>query len=278
MVCIVWSCLARGDDAAAPATQTATTRRARHYKSVALDLPDVGSPVTASKIGGCRTPGENLLVAALSPGDAGLTTSPSPTLYWYLSNPTPHPVEVTLTPVGKIDPILDLTFDGSHLQGIQKIDLASYGIQLEAVATGANESALIAGQVLMHRQPLYEWVVAVIRDPERRSRDVVGVGFIERVIPSQAVSNSLAQADDPADRAIVAASENLWYDALSDINEAIEGDSDSAQLREARAHLLAQVGLSLNLQGPGGPASNTPVALAAPSTGPSLPASDILSR
>jgi hypothetical protein len=257
------------DDDSAPAPNTATTRPAHRRVRVALNLPDLGSPRTPSKIGGCRTSGENLLVAALSPGEPGLTTHSSPTLYWYLSNPTPHQIEFTLTPLGNIDPILDLTFDGSKLQGLQSVDLALHGIHLETPPDDSIDPSRATGQVLAQRRPLCEWVVAVIRDPDRRSHDVIGVGFVERALPDKTLEAELHQAGgDHADRAAVFARHNRWYDAVTEINRAIDADPTDVDLRQSRAGLLAQVGLSLNLDGPRAGASNAPVAIQSATTQP----------
>jgi hypothetical protein len=87
----------------------------------------------------------------------------------------------------------------------------------------------------------YQWFVALVRDPGRRSKDSVAGGGIERVAPSPELEARLASADDRDSYRILAQS-GIWYDAVDRLSRQIETD-EVASLREERAALLSQVGL-----------------------------------
>jgi hypothetical protein len=83
--------------------------------------------------------------------------------------------------------------------------------------------------------------VALVRDPERRSKDSVAGGGIERVAPSPELEARLAAADERNAYRVLAES-GIWYDAVDRLSRQIESDQQ-ASLREERAALLSQVGL-----------------------------------
>jgi hypothetical protein len=85
--------------------------------------------------------------------------------------------------------------------------------------------------------------VAVITDPDRRSRDILSGGMIEVVSASPDLSARLNQA--PKGRQpFVLAEEGLWYDALAGVSERIDAAPKDLSLRKQRAALLDQVGLN----------------------------------
>jgi hypothetical protein len=88
----------------------------------------------------------------------------------------------------------------------------------------------------------YQWVVALITDPENRSRDLVASGMIKRVDPSADLKKSIAAAS-PASLPAVYAEAGIWYDALSSLSDRIEADPSNKALQESRADLLRQGGL-----------------------------------
>jgi hypothetical protein len=82
----------------------------------------------------------------------------------------------------------------------------------------------------------------VISDVNRRSRDILAGGVIERVEPPAGLREKLAQV--PRDEYPFAyAAAGLWYDALDSISDLIEARPSDAQLKKQRAALLTQVGL-----------------------------------
>jgi hypothetical protein len=163
------------------------------------------------------------VLSALVPEDSGLTISEQPTLYWFISSATTLPVEVAISDPRATKPLLETRLPGPVQPGVHRIKLADYGVRL---APGV----------------AYRWSVAVISDVNRRSRDILAGGVIERVEPPAGLREKLA--DVPRDEYPSAyASAGLWYDALDSISNLIEMRPNDAQLRKQRSALLTQVGL-----------------------------------
>jgi hypothetical protein len=107
--------------------------------------------------------------------------------------------------------------------GIQALRLADHGVRLKP-------------------QVEYQWSVALVKDPEQRSTDVVSSGTIRYVKPSAALEKTLEQTDASA-LAAALAGEGYWYDALKTLSESIDAQPGNPSLREQRASLLEQVAL-----------------------------------
>jgi len=120
--------------------------------------------------------------------------------------------------------LLSLTSPGADKPGIHQVKLTRHGVELQP-------------------DVVYEWSVAIVPDAENRSKDVVAKGVIKRVKPSDALVRQLETAND-LERASIYAQAGIWYDALATISSAIEAHPNDASLREQRASLLKQVGLS----------------------------------
>jgi hypothetical protein len=90
----------------------------------------------------------------------------------------------------------------------------------------------------------YQWVVALITDPDNRSSDLVASGVIKRVESSSELRQKLAQAT-PTSLPSVYAEEGIWYDALSALSDQIDAHPEDAALGATRADLLRQVGLKV---------------------------------
>ena len=114
-----------------------------------------------------------------------------------------------LTDEQAIDPLVSVELDRPATLGLQRIDLADYPVDLEP-----------------GRQ--YQWSVALVTDFQRRSRDVVTSGWIERV-NLEAGDAGAANAQDVS--ALAAA--GLWYDAV-EVADASE-----------QAALFNQIGLAV---------------------------------
>ncbi len=177
--------------------------------------------------GGTRGSGQELpFLNVLAPDHVGLTTQEQPTLYWYLSKPTTHPIElviiqsVGIKPMGKLIeiPILPLAQPGIH-----RIRLGDYGVKL---APGTQ----------------YQWFVTSVVKPDRRSKDIIAGGFIERVGDPEAIQMKLVQAGE-ASAARVYAETGIWYDAVMALSEMIDAAPNDPRLRRQRAALMQQVGL-----------------------------------
>jgi hypothetical protein len=175
--------------------------------------------------GGTRGIGDELITLfLLAPNHVGLTAQEQPTLYWYLSKPTNLPIEVTIIEDQAIYPLLEKRISVPIQPGINRIRLSDYGISL-----------------LLGEQ--YRWFIAAIPAADRRSKDIIAGGFIERIEVSEALRMKLFQADK-LNIPHLYAELGIWYDTIMAISELIEANPNDMNLRKQRAALLEQVGLS----------------------------------
>ncbi len=178
--------------------------------------------------GGTRGSGDEApTLAVLAPDHVGLTTHEQPTLYWYLSKPAPYPIELAIVRSLGVQPLgalLETRLPSPTQPGIQAIRLADFGVKL---APGEQ----------------YQWFVTLVVKADRRSKDIVAGGFIERVGPPEAIQSKLDQAGKES-AAHVYAETGLWYDAVMALSAMIEAAPDNGLLRKQRAALMRQVGLT----------------------------------
>jgi hypothetical protein len=175
--------------------------------------------------GGTRGVGETLITLfVLAPNHVGLTIQEQPNLYWYLSKSTNLPIEVTMIIEEATHPLLEKRLLIPAESGIHTLRLKEFNVSLS-----------IGTQ--------YRWFLAIVPEPDRRSRDIIAGGIIERIEPSEVFLKKLIQADKKA-MAHIFAEEGIWYDTIASLSELIETNPDDTVLREQRAALLEQVGLS----------------------------------
>lgn len=175
--------------------------------------------------GGTRGIGDEVITLfALAPNHTALTTQEQPTLYWFVSNETKHPIEVTLIIEAAAQPLLEKRLPLPIQPGIHAIRLKDFNLHL-----------LKATQ--------YRWFVALVPDPGRRSKDILAGGIIERIELPEAVRVKLSQSDQRNVPHIYAES-GIWYDTIMALSELIEANPNDMVLRRQRAALLEQVGLS----------------------------------
>ena len=122
-------------------------------------------------------------------------------MYWFLSEPTKYPIEFTLIEAKAIKPLVETRISQAVQPGVQCIRLADYDVRLK---TGVQ----------------YQWFVAVVPDPEQRSKDIIAGGEIERVDLQAGVRTKLEQAGK-SNAPFVYAEAGLWYDALSALADLI---------------------------------------------------------
>ena len=175
--------------------------------------------------GGTRGIGDEFItLLVLAPNHVGLTVQGQPTLYWYLSKPTNLPIEVTIIEDQAIYPLLEKQIRLPIQPGINCIRLADYGV------------FLLPGES-------YRWFIAAIPAPDRRSKDIIAAGFIERIETPEALHMKLSQTDRQNIPYIYAES-GIWYDTITAISDLIEANPNDMNLHKQRAALLEQVGLS----------------------------------
>jgi hypothetical protein len=163
------------------------------------------------------------VLSVLAPDHTGLSMSDQPSLFWFISSTASSPVEVTVVDPRATKALVEIRLPTPVLAGVHAIHLADHGIRLEPGVA-------------------YRWYVAVVPDGNRRSKDVLAGGAIERVEPPEGLRARLAQAGK-ADAPSLYAEAGLWYDAVASISALIGAAPNDPALRRQRAALLAQVGL-----------------------------------
>jgi hypothetical protein len=174
--------------------------------------------------GGTRGAGEdNVFLLVLAPDHVGLTIQQQPSLYWFLSAPTEWPLEFTLIEAKAVNPLIERRLDPPKKPGIQRIRLADYALNLQD-------------------NVLYQWFITLIPDPERRSKDILSGGFIQKTQPTGDLREALDKKDKTKEVHTYAEA-GFWYDAFMTVCHLIESSPGDARLQEMRASLLEQVGL-----------------------------------
>jgi hypothetical protein len=167
---------------------------------------------------------EVFVLSVLAPDHSGFTTSEQPSLYWFISAATSLPVELTVMDPQGVQPILETRITAPVQPGVHRVRLSDHNIRL---STGAP----------------YRWFVAVVPDADRRSKDILAGGAIERVDLSEELKLKVAKAKK-FELPSLYAEAGLWYDAVAAISELIEAAPKDQGLRKERASLLTQVGLA----------------------------------
>lgn len=205
--------------------QQPAPRPAPSASSTVRFRPQTAGTATSVRVtGGSRgTGGAAVTLDVLAPDDVGTTTQEQPSLFWYQSKPKDAKFELTLLQERKVKPLVQVKTDRASKAGIQRLKLSDYGVKL----TPGVE---------------YQWVVALVTDPENRSTDLVASGAIKRVESGAGLKEKVSQAT-PASLAAVYAEAGIWYDALAALSDQIEARPDDKALRQTRADLLRQVGL-----------------------------------
>lgn len=123
----------------------------------------------------------------LAPNKTVLTASPTPTLYWYVSDIPPYSIEIIVHSKGKA--LLKKNLGIIKSSGMQSIRLADYGVHLKA---GVD----------------YTWSVALIMNPSQRNNDLVSNATIRYQKPIKPLTNieQMKQA-------------GYWYDAVAQLIE-----------------------------------------------------------
>jgi hypothetical protein len=176
--------------------------------------------------GGTRGTGggrEVFVLSVLAPDHTGLTMQEQPSLYWFISSVASSPVELTVMDPRATQPVLEVRIPSPVQRGVHRIRLADHGVRLSPGVA-------------------YRWYVAVVPDPDRRSKDILAGGTIERVETPAELSAKLARASK-TEVPFLYAEAGLFYDALTAISELIETAPEDPGLQKQRATLLAQVGL-----------------------------------
>jgi hypothetical protein len=187
--------------------------------------PMLGKPAQTVGGGSRGTADKVPTLFVVTPDHVGQTASDQPSLFWLIDRvpDASQRIEFTLLDEEGVDPLVMTTLAAPKRPGIHRIRLADYGVKL---SPGIE----------------YQWSVALILDPDERSKDIVATGWIDRVEPSERLASRL-ETEGRSGTAAVYADEGLWYDAFAALSDQIDHDPADARLRLQRVDLLRQVGL-----------------------------------
>ncbi len=186
--------------------------------------PDRGAPL-ARVGGGTRSPeGKPTTLELLVPRQIGLTISGQPTLFWYVSKPIAHVTVIRVTSDDQIEPVDEIVLNPPIDAGIHSYRLVEPGIVLKAGRR-------------------YQWGVEVLSSSERPSQNSYAGSWIMRTEPSDDLRTKLV-VSNAVDRASALAEDGIWYDALAELSRRVGHGRYENGLRDHRAALLEQVGLT----------------------------------
>ena len=163
-------------------------------------------------------------IEALVPEEPGWTLEAQPVLYWYLESTTDVPIEFGLQRVDPAQEIVKTRLEKPAKPGVQRIDLAEYGVKLEPGG-------------------LYFWFVKLVPDRNDHEQDKIVGGGIRRVSAPAGLSSELAKPD--ASRPHELAKAGIWYDAIEEYSSAISS-RPSPELEKQRSALLEQVDIQID--------------------------------
>lgn len=161
--------------------------------------------------------GDRARVMLLTPDHIARTVQPSPSVFWYQSQPAEVTGVLTVTRPGEPEPVLEVEVPG-NVAGIRRINFAEHKAQLD---------------------PDVEYRVSItLRYNEDNPADnPFSQGVMQRIEPPRQLITQLLNKVDQIDRAFVFADQGIWFDALTAISDQIEATKDPT-LRRYRAALL----------------------------------------
>lgn len=157
----------------------------------------------------------------LAPNRMGASATDQPALYWYLPGGAEYPLEVVIQERNADGPLLELELGPVPGRRIGAIAVVDHGIRLRPGVE-------------------YEWSVALVTDPARRSHDVFSMGTVQYVPAGADLAASL-QLGSPAERVKRLLDAGYWYDALQLLQSGVE--SGDASMAEWQRGLLSGEGL-----------------------------------
>ena len=164
-----------------------------------------------------RGPSPTLELRVMAPEHVGWTAGATPTLYWQLSETAELPLEITLLSDAQVEPLVEERRAGPHAAGLHSLSLADAELRLEPGV-------------------VYRWQVALVVDPQRRSKDLRSAAAI-------VWKGDTTGPPATPERAHQLAAGGYWYDAFSQLSAWLAVEPDARNLRAARDALLVQAGL-----------------------------------
>jgi len=171
--------------------------------------------------GGTRgADGKMPIFAFLAPRHTGLTLSEQPTLYWFSSESTKCPVDLTILMGKEVKSILQIRIADEIRAGFHPIHLADHGIRLQ---TGV----------------VYQCFISMVTDPKHPSKDIISGGAVERIAYPKNFQKILKETNSKRIPHVYA-EEGLWFDAMNALCSRIDTAPHDSLLYKQRISLLRQ--------------------------------------
>jgi len=171
------------------------------------------------------TPGR--LTALMPQTNVGWTSSDHPRFFWYVPQTRAKTAEFVLFQVND-----------------QLEDQATVYRTMVPVPTtpGIASLPLPAGTPALETGKTYRWALALVCDTERRERDILVEGWVERINPAPALTSQLEKASD-RDRLKLYASNGFWFETLNTLATLRCANPNDAGLTAEWADLMKSVKL-----------------------------------
>ena len=156
-----------------------------------------------------------------------------PSLCWILKNKPPVDATImfTLMDSRSIKPVLEIRLPNSiqteQSETCDCVNLKDYDIQLEPDIQ-------------------YRWSISIARNPESRSRNVVGRGHIQRCGEESCLIREMPSLRCDVSFVQVLARSGMWYDSISCLCDLIKSSPKDKTLRRMLDNLMWQAGLTLD--------------------------------
>src|SRR6266436_5917134 len=157
----------------------AATREEEPPSETAYKPPPRGAP--GGRVGGASRGTVKVTIPLptielLAPdGHTGLTTSATPTVYFFVSQPIAWPTQFTISTPSQPRPLLEVNIPAPRQPGVYAIRTADYPVRLDPGI-------------------VYTWSVSVILNPKARSRDIVASASLLRTTAESTLEVGLGAA------------------------------------------------------------------------------------
>lgn len=178
-----------------------TASDSKPLKKIKYIPPYLGAPSTNRLSGmGVRSSEKQIefLFSALTPTHLGLTSLSQPNLFWFISKPISESfqfIEFVLNSEDSITPLIRTRLSQLEKSGIHQLNLAEFDIKLKPGIE-------------------YSWSIALVKNPQARSLDIVSSSKIKYVKPDKKLQLRL-QKSSGGQRASIYAQTGYWYEAIA---------------------------------------------------------------
>ena len=162
-------------------------------------------------------------ISPLAPEQTGFTTKNQPNLSWYISDPWKGKMIVKINICRQKKPLFVTEINGPGAEGIYHVDLSEYNVRLEENID-------------------YEWLIAIITDPDEPSADIYTTATIRYVQPEDTLLKELDSTDKKQHYRIYA-KHGYWYNAIDQLSTLIDTNPEIDVVKHIRAGLLKKVNL-----------------------------------